>query len=156
MGRLPSLHVHVRLDLVGEDELHELDGVVDPIGALRHRHDVAACEGGRLAGLQAGEQGDPELDVGVLLLGQGDVEVAGAHDPDVARAEHLAERRAGLRLGGGSIRPSWCIIPCLEHRRDAVADERLVAALGRLDRAARRPDQRANVKMLQPAQLPAR
>ena len=67
--------------------------------ALRDRHDVAAGEGGDLAGFDAGQQRDAEVHVRVLVLGQRDVEVAGAHHADLARTEAQVEGFAVLGAG---------------------------------------------------------
>ena len=90
------------------------------------------------------EQRHPEVDVGILLLGEHDVEVAGSHDADLARPEDLGERLAVLRLGG-RVDLAFLVHHAgpFERLGDGVADERLVTALGGLDLSAGRPDHRS-------------
>ena len=93
----------------------------------------------------ARQQRDAEVHRRVLLLGQRDVEVAGAHHADLARAEAQVECLAvlGARVLVHVAGLDHVARP-LQHLLDAVALERLVIGVLRLDRGAARPHQRAD------------
>ena len=107
---------------------------------LRDDDDVATDERGVLPVSTPGSRLMPRSMVGFCCLAQHDVEVAGAHHADLARAELLGERGAVLGLRGRVDRPSCDMVARpLEDRLDVVADERLVTALAWLRSCRRTP-----------------
>ncbi len=93
----------------------------------------------------ARQQGDAEIHARVLLIGQRDVEVAGAHHAELAGAETQMEGLA--RLGARvlmHVAGLDHVAGPLQHLLDAVAVQRLVIGVLGLDRGAARPDQRAD------------
>ena len=80
-----------------------------------------------------------------LVARQHDVEVPGPHHAELARPELLGERGTGLGPRAvGDVPGRDHVARPLGHLLDAVADERLAAALLGLDRRAGRPHQRAD------------
>jgi hypothetical protein len=111
--------------------------------ALGHHDQVAADERGRGVRGHAGQQGDAEVHLRVLLAGQGDVEVAGAHHADLAGPELQVEGLAVLGPGAlGDVAGLDHVPGELEDLLDPVADQRLVARAGGLDLGPRGPHQR--------------
>ena len=145
--RLSSLGVDLDLTLVRQQELHEATasstrllpfGMTTRSPPMNEAYLPASMPGSRLMPNSNGWSFIWSRASAMLKL-------PGAHHAELAGAELLGERRAGLGAGAvGDVAGLDHVARPLEHLLDAVADERLVAALAGLDRGAGRPHQRAD------------